>query len=175
MFNAFLEPCYPCGIGTNENRVIAAVALPSTIPPAAPKVTDYSIRRQQVALLSSVYASLCTSRYPAQDSRPSGSLLLSRKELSSSASCRFIPAHCNRLHPLHALSTPVATCSVIRHPAGSSQESFTPLVLTTLDFLTTRPRKVHFRSSLGCAPAQVFLALFLQRSPPRLLTIAAWR
>src|SRR5258708_29044928 len=43
--------------------------------------------------LSSVYASLSTSRYPAQDSRPSGSLLLSRKELSSSASCRFIPAH----------------------------------------------------------------------------------
>src|SRR5580693_7184801 len=47
--------------------------------------------------LSSVYASLCTSRYPAQDSRPSGSLLLSRKELSSSASCRFSPAHCNGL------------------------------------------------------------------------------
>ena len=95
MFNAFLEPCYPCGIGTNENRVIAAVALPSTIPPAAPKVTDYSIRPQQVALLSSVYASLCTSRYPAQDSRPSGSLFLSRKALSSSTSCRFSPAHCN--------------------------------------------------------------------------------
>src|SRR5216684_1174311 len=48
--------------------------------------------------LSPVYASLSTSRYPAQDSRPSGSLLLSRKELSSSASCRFIPAHCKRLH-----------------------------------------------------------------------------
>ena len=31
----------------------------------------------------------------AQDSRPSGSLLLSRKDLSSSTSCRFIPAHCN--------------------------------------------------------------------------------
>jgi hypothetical protein len=45
--------------------------------------------------ISSVYASLSTSRYPAQDSRPSGSLLLSRKALSSSASCRFIPAHCN--------------------------------------------------------------------------------
>jgi hypothetical protein len=29
----------------------------------------------------------------AQDSRPSGSLLLSRKALSSSTSCRFIPAH----------------------------------------------------------------------------------
>jgi hypothetical protein len=47
--------------------------------------------------LSSVYASLSTSRYPAQDSRPSGSLLLSRKELSSSASCRFSPAHCKCL------------------------------------------------------------------------------
>ena len=32
----------------------------------------------------------------AQDSRPSGSLLLSRKELSSSTSSRFSPAHCNR-------------------------------------------------------------------------------
>ncbi len=31
----------------------------------------------------------------AQDSRPSGSLLLSRKALSSSTSCRFIPAHKN--------------------------------------------------------------------------------
>jgi len=30
----------------------------------------------------------------AQDSRPSGSLLLSCKALSSSTSCRFIPAHC---------------------------------------------------------------------------------
>src|SRR5215813_14483467 len=29
-----------------------------------------------------------------QDSRPSGSLLLSRETLSFSASCRFIPAHC---------------------------------------------------------------------------------
>ena len=42
---------------------------------------------------SSVYASLCTSRCPAQNSRPSGSLFLSRKALSSSASDRFIPAH----------------------------------------------------------------------------------
>jgi hypothetical protein len=33
----------------------------------------------------------------AQDSRPSGSLLLSRKALASSTSCRFSPAHCNGL------------------------------------------------------------------------------
>jgi hypothetical protein len=94
--------------------------------------------------LSSIYASLCTSRYPAQDSRPSGSLLLSREELSSSASCRFSPAHCNRLHPLHALSTPATTCSVIRHPAGLSQKNYSPLVLTALDFLTTRPQGFTF-------------------------------
>jgi hypothetical protein len=31
----------------------------------------------------------------AQDSGPSGSLPLSREALSSSTSCRFIPAHCN--------------------------------------------------------------------------------
>jgi hypothetical protein len=30
-----------------------------------------------------------------QDSRPSRSLVLSRETLSFSASCRFIPAHCN--------------------------------------------------------------------------------
>ena len=40
-----------------------------------------------------VYASLCTSRYPTQNSGPSGSLLLSREALSSSTPCRFIPAH----------------------------------------------------------------------------------
>jgi len=80
---------------------------------------------------------------------------------------RLVPAvPCNRLHPSHALSTPAATRPVIRHLAGLSQMSYTHLVSTTLDFLTTRPRKVHFRSSLGCTPARVFLALFLQRSPP---------
>jgi hypothetical protein len=45
--------------------------------------------------LSPVYASPCTSRCPAQNSGPSGSLVLSRKAPSSSASCRFSPAHCN--------------------------------------------------------------------------------
>jgi hypothetical protein len=44
-----------------------------------------------------VYASPSTSRCPVQNSGPSGSLALSRKDSSSSASCRFTPAHCNRL------------------------------------------------------------------------------
>src|SRR6516165_2824489 len=39
-----------------------------------------------------VYASPSASRQPAQNSRPRGSLLLSRKTLSFSTSCRFIPA-----------------------------------------------------------------------------------
>jgi hypothetical protein len=46
---------------------------------------------------SPVYASLCTSRYPTQNSGPSGSLLLSRGVSSTPASYRFSPAHCNRL------------------------------------------------------------------------------
>src|ERR1039458_8543980 len=45
------------------------------------------------AHLSPVYASPCSSRNTAQNSGPSGSLILSRKALSSSTSCRFIPAH----------------------------------------------------------------------------------
>ena len=42
---------------------------------------------------TSVYASPGTSRHLTQNSRPSGSLPLSRKTLPFSASCRFIPAH----------------------------------------------------------------------------------
>src|SRR6266568_4220648 len=43
-----------------------------------------------------VYASLCTSRYPTQNSGPSESLVLSRRVSSTPASYRFSPAHCNR-------------------------------------------------------------------------------
>src|SRR5215469_10399337 len=120
---------------------------------------------------------LCSSplqglRRSYESVRPSAPLRYSRLAVlaawtSPLASERLVPAvPYNRLHPLHALSTPVATCSVIRHPAGSSEERYTPLVSTTLDFLTTRLRKVHFRSSLRCIPARVSLALFPQRSPP---------
>ena len=52
-----------------------------------------------------VYASAGTSRYPPQNSGPSGSLLLPRKTLPFSASCRFIPAlplyASNSARPLH--------------------------------------------------------------------------
>ena len=77
--------------------------------------------------------------------------------LSPFTSERLVPAvPCNRLHPSHAPSTPAATRPVIRHLASLSQMRYTHLVSTTLDFLTTRPRNVYFRSSLGCPPARVF-------------------
>src|SRR5262249_51415101 len=91
--------------------------------------------------------------------------------LTSERLVRAVP--CNRQHPLHALYTPVTTCSVIRHPAGSSQENVAPLVLTTLELLTTRPRKVHFPSSLGCIPAQVLCAFSSNAHYQQLLTAAA--
>src|SRR5215813_2904820 len=95
MFNAFLEPCYPRGIDTNGNRVVAAVALEAR----------YRWHRRKSQIIQSGAAGgaaiLCprfvgSLTVATQDSRPSGSLLLSRETLSFSASCRFIPAHCNR-------------------------------------------------------------------------------
>ena len=85
--------------------------------------------------LSSVYASLSTSRYPAQDSRPSGSLLLSRKELSSSASCRFIPAHCN------CLLTTVSMASMVRN--SKAPRFRIPIHLTFVQIPCAQPCPLH--------------------------------
>jgi hypothetical protein len=88
------------------------------------------------------------------------------------ASERLVPAvPRDSLHPLHAPSTPVAVRSVIRHPADLSQVNHTTLVSTTLEFLTTRLRRVHFRSSLGRSPARVCSRAF----PPTLTTTALYR
>src|SRR5438046_4664155 len=53
----------------------------------------------------------------AQDSRPSGSLLLACKASSSSASCRFIPAHTNRhsANRVFAGALATATADQLRH------------------------------------------------------------
>src|SRR3954462_1898274 len=66
---------------------------------------------------------------------------------------RLVPAvpHESRLH---APFTPVAACPVIRLPAGLSREMVSLPVLTTILSLTTRLRRVHFRSSLRHTPAQ---------------------
>ena len=116
----------------------------------------------------------CESVRPSAPHRYAG-LAVFAAWASPLASERLVPAvPRHSLHPLHAPSTPVAVRSVIRHPADLSQEDHTLLVSTTLEILTTRLRRVHFRSSLGCSPARVVLALLLQRSLPRPFTAAAW-
>src|SRR5262249_10102975 len=85
---------------------------------------------------------------------------------------RLVPAVPRKsLHPIHAPSTPAVVCPVIRHPTDLSQKGYTLLVLTTLCFFTTRLRRVHFRSSLGCSPAQGPPRAF----PPTLTTTALYR
>ena len=70
------------------------------------------------------------------------------------ASGRLVPAVPRKsLHPIHAPYTPAAVRPVIRLPADLSQRNTPPLVLTTIDTLTTRHRRVHFRSSFGYSPA----------------------
>ena len=53
----------------------------------------------------------------------------------------------------HAPYTPAAARPVIRLLAGLSQKTRSPLVLTALDTLTTRPRRVCLRSSFRYSPA----------------------
>ena len=69
-----------------------------------------------------VYASPCTSRYTAQNSGPSGSLLLSRRTLSFPASCRFIPAH-QTVQSTHYQRSP---CFGMRFVAGAGCRGFAP-------------------------------------------------
>jgi len=74
-----------------------------------------------------VYASPCTSRYTAQNSGPSGSPLLSRRDLPFPASCRFIPGAHNR--PMRGLR-PAVSSTKFRYrflwtsvPSSTSTES----------------------------------------------------
>src|SRR5271168_3134966 len=78
------------------------------------------------------------------------------------------------LHPLHAPSTPVAVCPVIRPLTDLSQKGFTLLVLTTLASLRRVFEGFTFVRLSDAHLHEIDLALFLQRSPPRLFTAAAW-
>jgi hypothetical protein len=75
------------GLNRSSRYRACSCCLPRITKASASGLTVYGA--EYPPRLSSVYASLCTSRYPAQDSRPSGSLFLSRKALSSSTSCRL--------------------------------------------------------------------------------------
>ena len=109
-------------------------------------------------------------QFPASVLSPHGLLRLSFS-LRIRGLVPAVPREC--LCPTHAPSTPVAVRPVIRLLTDLSQDDETLLVSATLRFLTTRLRRVHFRSSFGHPPARVSPELFIRRSPPRLFTAAA--
>src|SRR5215472_16217934 len=79
--------------GTAQGLALAPLLmLPSTIPTVS--ASRFARFRSSIAqpACTPVYASPSASQQPTQNSGPSGSLLLSRKTLSFSTSCRFIPA-----------------------------------------------------------------------------------
>ena len=109
------------------------------------------------------------SQFPASVLSPRGLLRLGFS-LRIRALVPAVPREC--LCPTHAPSTPIAIRPVIRLLTDLSQDDETLLVSATLKFLTTRHRRVHFRSSFGHPPAWVSPKLFIRRSPPRLFTAA---
>src|SRR6516225_1670977 len=70
--------------------------------------------------------------------------------------------------------SPVAVCPVIRPLTDLSQKGFTLLVLTTLASLRRVFEGFTFVRLSDAHLHEIDLALFLQRSPPRLFTAAAW-
>ena len=78
------------------------------------------------------------------------------------------------LHPLHAPSTPVAVCPVIRHLTDLSQKGYTLLVLTTFASLRRVFEGFTFVRLSDAHLHEIDPALLPQRSPPRLFTAAAW-
>jgi len=94
----------PLRLPAQGSRGFYVRAYRASLPPHAPDMLAARIQAiggvrtftrpdsQPCRLLPPVYASLVTSRWPPQNSGPSGSLPLSREDLASSAFCRFIPA-----------------------------------------------------------------------------------
>src|SRR5262245_5955683 len=69
---------------------------------------------------------------------------------------------CNRLHPLHAFSTPVATRSVTRHLAGSSQAEVQAPGLDDTCFLND----ASSQGSLSSVSRMLTCASFPRAFPP---------
>jgi len=93
------------------------------------------------------------------------------------SSKRLVPAvPCKSLHPIHALSTPVAICPVIRHPTDFIPEAPLASGFDDIWILNDASSKglLSFVSRLRTC-SRCYLALLLQRSPPRPFTAAAWR
>src|SRR5208283_3300671 len=81
---------------------------------------------------SPVYASRHASRPTAQNSGPSGSLLLAREDFSSSASCRFIPAHNLLSFHQHNGKTTITTFVFINIMERPISDIFPPFVFNNI-------------------------------------------
>ena len=72
--------------------------------------------------------------------------------IRATGSCSSAQQPASASRPLYAGRRPHSH----QAPRGLVPGEPTLLVSTTLRYLTTRLRRVHFRSSLGCSPARVF-------------------
>jgi hypothetical protein len=79
------------GPSDNSRLRCRACGLPQWVRRRRPVCKFSKLDTQPI--LSPVYASLDTSQRPVQNLGPSGLLVLSRKALSFSTPCRFIPVH----------------------------------------------------------------------------------
>jgi hypothetical protein len=100
-------------------------------------------------ILSPVYASPDTSRRPAQNSGPSGSLLLSREALSSSTLCRFLS---RRTH--HIFFPPrLEVVAQKQNPDGFASYTWNQLRFTAC---SATSRTVHRAWPSGCLASTTF-------------------
>ncbi len=83
------------GLSRSSRYRACSCCLPHITKSSAPGFTVFGAEYPPRLYLCPRFAGSLT--VAAQDSRPSGSLILSREASSSSASCRVIPAHCNGL------------------------------------------------------------------------------
>ena len=90
-----------------SHRMTLAFTTPHRLVAGAPELNTQPT-------YTPVYASLYTSRCTTQNSGPSGSLILSRKNFAFSASCRFIPAHRHGLFATSIFGQPTSGFLVIR-------------------------------------------------------------
>jgi hypothetical protein len=93
---------------TNEDRVVAAVALCGTILQASPNVTDYSIRHQPEAELNSAFQESFPEDFflPLHSIAARGGLISERPKLNSDGSANR-PRASRMEQPIHELASGV--------------------------------------------------------------------
>jgi hypothetical protein len=114
-------------LGTNLNCRSCPCCLPRITKSSASGFTVFGAQCPTPPIPLFTLRGLPRDRTRAKNSGPSGSLLLSREDPSCSASCRFIPAHCNRLVSL-TIATPDRAS---QHTLAQQSQDFCGILLTT--------------------------------------------